>query len=64
VKDALYVTPDEAGAVLAVAGEVLTGVLLAVVMVDGVLAGAGADEGGGAGADEDAGRHCEYHGLE
>ena len=62
----MYVTPDEAGAVLEVAGEVLTGVLLAagvvVVVVGG--AGAGVDEGGGAGADEDAGRHCEYHGLE
>jgi hypothetical protein len=66
VKDALYVTPDEAGAVLVAAGEVLTCVLLAaevvVLLVGG--AGAGVDEGGGAGADEDAGRHCEYHGLE
>ena len=63
----MYVTPDEAGAVLVVAGEVLTGVLRAAVVVGVVLAGgagAGADEGGGAGADEDAGRHCEYHGLE
>lgn len=67
VKDALYVTPDEAGAVLVVAGEVLTCVLLAaagVVLVLAGGAGAGVDEGGGAGADEDAGRHCEYHGLE
>ena len=63
----MYVTPEEAGAVLVVVGEVLTGVLLATVEVGVLLAGgvgAGVDEGGGAGADEDAGRHCEYHGLE
>jgi hypothetical protein len=68
VKDALYVTPDEAeaAAVLAVVEEVLTGVLLAagVVVVLAGGAGAGVDEDDGAGADEDAGRHCEYHGLE
>jgi hypothetical protein len=64
VKDALYVTPDEAGAVLEVAGEVFTDVLLAAVRVDVEGFGAGVDECGGAGADEDAGRHCEYQGLE
>jgi hypothetical protein len=64
----LYVAPDEAGALLAVAGEVLAAVAGAWVVgvmtggggaaasAVGVLAGgAGEDEGGGAQADEGGG---------
>ena len=76
MKEALYVAPpDETGAELAAAGEVLTADVVGATFVlrtaVGVLAGGGgaaAEEVGlGAAAaadDEDAGRHCEYHGLE
>lgn len=67
MNDALYVAPDEAGALLAAAGAVaVLGEAAGVVVVVGVLVAAGCwvEEAAGAAGDDEAGRHCEYQGLE
>lgn len=68
MKEALCVTPEEAGALLALlaAAEAVyeVGEAAAVATVGGVTTGVADAEDDGGAADGDTGRHCEYHGLE